>query len=516
MPNCVNPSDCNTGAQGTTTQNPWDILSPILNEGEPLIYIVKDYFKGLGRFLFDIDYKQQDGVIYMDLKFKGGVGSGRDFQLVRTNAECQIEWREMVACRAQTRIASNEEDSNTIEVTDIADLRGIKAGTRIQIATPTGVISADVASIAGNVITLSNSQEVTVSEGDVVVRGAYNRDWDCQADIDNRFTVRQPKTYKSNFRKINVTHKFRTCDLSLDRYTLTSGQDGTQHYVNSLKAAGNEGFMNDFQDAIYMDRNLPEGNSVNENGGAETMGLIPSIQKAQEDTGLALIKDYALCCEDVQDPIQATRASIKAFLRTIMDAHQSGLYDNDTVTIVANNEQLRLLVEMQTEMSTYFNLSIYTDENVQDGLSVGANLPKIKYGGITVEFVYEPYFDTLFRFPFHIVLPPKHMAAFQRKYQGIQGPNMDLVDTINSQISGGSPVLQFVDRTAYETNGMGDCYVFQAEFEFATAFAGIDKGGYFIGMNFGSCLEACEVCGDEVEAVTVFSDITTESEGGGD
>jgi hypothetical protein len=512
MTSCVNPNDCITGAQGVTTPNPWEILSPILNQGEPLVHIVKDYFKWLGRLLFDVVYRTQDGIVYMDLTFKGGVGAGRDFTLVRTNADCQIEWREMVICRAQTRVANSVSGSNTIEVTDIADLRGIKAGTRIHIATPTGVISADVEDVTNNTLTLANGQEVTATAGDVVVRGAYNRDWDCQADIDNRFTVRQPKTYKSNFRKINITHKFRTCDLSLDRYTITNGLNGTQQYVNSLKSAGNEGFMNDFQDAIYMDRNLPVGNSVNLNGGAETMGLIPAIQKAQADTGLALIKDYSLCCADADDKIEATRASIKAFLRTIMDAHQSGLYEDGTVTVVANNEQLRLLVEMQTEMSTYFNLTIYTDESVQDGLNLGAGLPKIKYGGVTVDFMYEPYFDTLFRFPFHLILPPKHMAAFQREYQGIQGPNLELVSTINSQISGGTPTLQFVDRTDFETNGMGDCYVFQAEFEFATAFAGADKWGYFIGINFGSCLDACQVCGDEVPAVTVFSDITTESE----
>ena len=64
---------------------------------------------------------------------------------------------------------------------------------------------------------------------------------------------------------------------------------------------------------------------------------------------------------------------------------------------------------------------------------------------------------------------------------------MKATSTANDNILSGTPFLKFVDRTAFETNGLGDCFKFVSEFEFAVAFAGIDSGAYKIIRNFKDC-----------------------------
>lgn len=506
---CVNPVDCPTGAMGTAVSNPWDIVSPILNGGEPLVHVVKDFWPSLGVLFFKVEYTEKDGVTYMNYKFKNGgngVGSaGRGFMPVRTNEDCAIEWREEVVCEAKTTVASNATTSNTIVVTNINDLKGIKVGNRILIVREATkqIIEADIHLISSNTITLANSQTVTVVAGDLVVRGAFNRDPSCTATIDNRFTVRDKKKYTSYFRKLNLTHRFNTCDLSLDRYSLM-GEDGTVAYVNSLKAAGEEGFLRDFMDSVYFDRNLAEGNAVNENGATETMGLIPAIQAAQTATGKRYIKDYSACCDVESDTgCVNTDRMIGAWLETIMDAHQSGLYYNDVVTVACNNAQLRALLLLAPAMNEYFGLQVYTQNSMENGLQVGSNLPKIIYGGVTIDFVYEKAFDIM-SWPFHVILPANQIALFQRKYQGIN-ESLQLIEKINSDITGGTPMLRFIDRTPFDTNGMGDCFVFQAQFEFAVAYAGIDKDAYYIGTNFGSCDAVCDLCTDTTETEVIVT-----------
>jgi hypothetical protein len=120
------------------------------------------------------------------------------------------------------------------------------------------------------------------------------------------------------------------------------------------------------------------------------------------------------------------------------------------------------------------------------------DIAKIKYGPVTIEFIYEEFFD-MFSFPFHIIMPKNQVLLFQRKYAAV-GADMKVTEQINGFIDSGIPYLKFKDRTDIVTNGMGDCYVFQGEFEFAVAYAGVDKGAYRIGLNLKSCEVSCDVC----------------------
>ena len=86
---------------------------------------------------------------------KDGIGSDSRFQRVLTNNDCQLVWREQFLSIASTTVATNIVASNTVTLTNIAGLRGLGAGSKIEIYTGGKLVSATVASIAGNVVTLN-------------------------------------------------------------------------------------------------------------------------------------------------------------------------------------------------------------------------------------------------------------------------------------------------------------------------------------------------------------------------
>lgn len=96
--------------------------------------------------------------------------------------------------------------------------------------------------------------------------------------------------------------------------------------------------------------------------------------------------------------------------------------------------------------------------------------------------------------PFHVIMPKNQIALYQKKYHGV-GADMKVTEAVNGFIDSGIPYLKFKDRTDYVTNGMGDCFVFVGEFEFATAFAGVDKGAYRIGLKFASASTVFDALG---------------------
>ena len=480
----------NSGVLGTSVQNAYEILSPIINEGLPFISIAQNKWQALGELFFKREIKEEAGTAYLNFVFKGGLGGNRTFQRVRTNSNCAIEWRELTVEPAHTTVASTVTDSATLTVTKISDLMGIAANSRIVVATATGLKLVTVQSTAGNVITLESGQTITATAGDKVFRGAYNRSQDCTASISNKYTVRQPKKYESYFRKLNITLEFQTCDLSVDRFTnYIDRQNGAQVYVDSLNYAALEGFMNEMRNAVYLDRNLAKGNSVNANGAPETMGLLPAINKAQTVGGLTLAYDYSDCCTD------ASRAStlkmVGSFLDVVLSAHESGLYDTGVVTVVANAAQLREILKLQGAIAEYTGVTLFHDAN-DTPISVGMDIAKIKYGPVTIEFLYEEFFDQ-YTVPFHVIMPKNQIMLFQRKYTAV-GADMKVTEMVNGFIDSGIPYLKFKDRTDFVTNGMGDCFVFQGEFEFAVAYAGVDKGAYRVGLNLKSCEADCDVC----------------------
>lgn len=492
----------NSGVLGTAAQNAYEIVSPIINEGLPLVVIAQNKWQALGELFFKREIKEEGGTAYLNYVFKSGVGGNRTFQRVWTNANCAIEWRELTVEPIHTTVNATANNAATLTVANIADLRGVGANTRLIVQRPTGLVFVTVASIAGNVITLEAGQTITASVGDKVYRGVYGRGSSCTAAIDNQYTVRQPKKYESYFRKLNVTLSFQTCDLSVDRFVnYMDKANGAQVYVDALNHAVLEGFMTEFKHAVYFDRNLAAGNVVNANGAAETYGLITHIQKAQENSPSAgnLMYDYSSCCDNGVDeddnPIPATKQNtlnmIGSFLDTVLDAHESGLYDTGVVTVACNAAQLREIMKLQGAFAEYTGVTVYHETSGHEALSVGMDIVKIKYGPVTIEFLYEETFDEM-AFPFHVILPKNQIALYQRKYTAVNS-DMKVTEQINGFIDAGIPYLKFKDRTEYVTNGMGDCFVFVGEFEFAVVFAGVDKGAYRVGMNLASCVAGCDV-----------------------
>jgi hypothetical protein len=362
---------------GTSATNAFETISPIINEGMPLIAVTQNKWQALGELFFKREVKEEAGTAYLNFVFKGGLGGNRTFQRVRTNADCAIEWRELTIEPASTTVSATATAAATLTVANIADLKGIAADSRIVVSQPTGLVLLTVASIAGNVITLEAGQTVTAAIGQKVYRGVYNRSHSCTATIDNQYSVRQPKKYSSYFRKLNITLEFATCDLSVDRFSnYIDKTNGAQVYVDSLNYAALEGFMNEFRHAVYLDRNLVKGNSVNSNGAPETMGLLPAIQAAQETGGINLIYDYDGCCTDTTRT--STLKMVGSFLDVILSAHQSGLYDTGTVTVVANAEQLQEVLKLQGAIAEYTGVTVFHD-NSGEAFNVGMDIAKIKY-----------------------------------------------------------------------------------------------------------------------------------------
>lgn len=481
-----------SGTQGTAASNAFEIVSPIINEGMPLVVIAQNKWQALGELFFKREIKEEAGTAYLNYVFKSGVGGNRTFQRVWTNANCAVEWRELTVAPVSTTVQTNATASTTLTVANIADLRGIGANTKLVISRPTGLVFVTVASIAGNVITLQAGETVTALAGEKVYRGVYGRGSSCTAAIDNKYTVRQPKKYESFFRKINITLEFNACDLSVDRFVnyMDKG-NGAQVYVEALNYAALEGFMNEFRHAVYFDRNLAAGNSVNDNGAAETMGLLPAIQKAQESVPSVgnLMYDYSTATGATDK--EKTQNLIGSFLDVLLDAHESGLYDTGVVTVVCNAEQLREILKLQWAIAEYTGVTMFHEQTGQEAFTLGMDIAKIKYWPITIEFLYEETLDE-FTMPMHIIMPKNQVALFQKKYHGI-GADMKVTETVNGFIDAGIPYLKFKDRTDFVTNGMGDCFVFVGEFEFATTFAGVDKGAYRVGINLKAAGTAFDV-----------------------
>lgn len=483
-----------SGVQGTGVSNAYEIVSPIINDGMPLVVIAQNKWQALGELFFKREIKEEAGTAYLNYVFKSGVGGNRTFQRVWTNANCAIEWRELTVAPVSTTVAATATAATTLTVANIADLKGIGANTKLVVSKSTGLVFVTVASIAGNVITLQTGETITAAIGDKVYRGVYARGSSCTAAIDNKYTVRQPKKYESFFRKLNITLEFNACDLSVDRFVnYMDKSNGAQVYVDALNYAALEGFMNEFRHAVYFDRNLNSGNSVNDNGGAETMGLLPAIQKAQEGSPSvgSLIYDYSTVSGSTAK--EKDLAMVGGFLDVLLGAHESGLYDTGVVTVVCNAAQLREILKLQGVIAEYTGVTMFHEQVGQEAFTLGMDIAKIKYWPITVEFLYEETFDE-FQMPFHVIMPKNQIALYQKKYHGV-GADMKVTEAVNGFIDSGIPYLKFKDRTDYVTNGMGDCFVFVGEFEFATAFAGVDKGAYRIGLKFASASTVFDALG---------------------
>lgn len=498
---------CPSGAVlGTVQENITSVMSPIVNGGIPFVGIVGKRPLGVADFMFDKNVvEDSEGRKILQFKFKDGMGSGSKFQYLRTNSDCQLEWREQFYSIPSAKIADDESASLTITVDSIAKLRGIGKGAKIQVFSGNKLQSGTIESISGNIITLIAGDAMTVAEGDCVYRGAYSRSKDCQTNIDNKYDLRQEVKYVSNYRNISLSLEFFTCDLSVDRFVNYMGENGSNRFINEYKQAAVEGFVEEFRSAFWQDRNLKGGvdldsNVVDSSGANETMGLLPAIKRAQTSLDKTLIRDHGTCCAD-ESTCGGDENLVASFFDVIRIAHKSGLYTNNVVTVVGNSKFIEALQKMQAAFNDVNGVQVTYEQPTSGTYSVRQTLPSINLGGIVVEFMQDEWLE---RFPYsmYVVLPVDQIYFTQRAY-GHLTSDMAVTNEINGNISTGFPWLKFADRTMFETNGLGDCYKFVSDFEFAIAFGGMDHCAYHIGINFEPCVDTCNVC-DETTRTNVI------------
>jgi len=497
-------ADCISGCAGALTplgtveENIVNTMAPIVNAGIPLMYFTEK--RGLGAATFMFDRKEMvdpvNGQVTRTYTMKSGIGSDSKFQSVMTNADCQLVWREQFLSIASTTVAADVTASNTFTVTSIAKLRGIGAGAKIEVYHAGRLLSLGVQSILGNVITLQPWVTVTLTAGDCVYRGAYNRSKECDAKISNKYELTGYHSKISNFRNISLSLEFKTCDLSVDRFVNYLGENGSQKFINEYKQAAVEGFVNELRSIFYTDRNLKDGVDVDGNtvaaaGTNETMGLLSEISRVQTALDKDLIVDISGCCTGTACAAGDV-AVIKSFFEVLRQAHRSGLYRNNVLTLVANNQFLENMQRMQSAFYDVTGLTINYDVPTGGEYMVRQAYPMIQLGDIKVERMYDDRLDK-YAEPLAIVLPKEHVYFAQKKYHAL-GSDMNVTQEINYNIQTGFPRLKFKDRTEYETNGLGDCFVYVSDMEFATVFAGVETGAYRIIKWFKSCDDICGSC----------------------
>lgn len=479
-------------AVGTATQSPSDILAPIIDSGIDLATFFKDRWLNLERLFFRKEVvteptSQRAFVVY---KMKGEFGK-RNTQKALLTSDGAIEWIDVIANDPSTEIAVAASATNSITVSDVNELMGIKANSDIIIVTYDGdnlpsftkvTLTADP---AGNVLALNSN--VTAPVGAKVYRGVYNRAPGCSPTITNTYTLRTPVKDKAYFRKIDTKLEFTKLELNMHRYVYDLDVAGAQRYIEDLHMAQIEGMLNEFRDAVYTDKNVPNGNGVTPNGASQTMGLLPKLQDVQENYDIRTIHNLGACC--TAGDVSTIHDMIRGFLTLVQDAGDSGLYEDGVITIIANNAQLAALQELQPYLRDYANVTV-----MYDGDDLNLGLPKIQYGAYTVEWMYEEYFDKSTS-PFFIMLPKDQVVVRQQKYQYV-GADMKVKESsqnIDKAIGEGYPMIRMVDRTAVETTNLGDCFVFLMEFEFAVGWRGTGTGAYHACFNFALCDDECDV-----------------------
>lgn len=487
--------NCRDGFQGTVVDNVIDILAPLTNEGKFMIHVFAKKWEKLGRLFFDEESKLEGETQFKAFKFKDFT-QGRFSNVVRTNSDCQFEWREEVVCTPSTTVATNAADeATTLVVADVAKLLGIGAKSEVIIATATGkIIRATVASVntGTDTITLASpwlSGAVVV--GDVVYRGAYARDVACNSTIANTYSYRQARKYTSYFRKISGSLDFASCDLSLDRY-VGNGKSSAEIFIKMKENAVLEGLAHEMVMAFFLDTNEELAS-----GARTTQGLLPALQAAQTAGSVNLLTDYSDCCTGDTDAEKeiATRKMIGGFLATIVDVHQSGMYDTPEVTVLINNKQAQALALLSPYFNDYHGVQLFKD--VSNGTGYGLDIPNVSHMGININFMYESFLDTVFpNTPVHIMLPRNAVYVVQRDFPLLttNGKDIETIKSMNEMVNNGYPLFRVVDRSNFVGNGMGDCFTFYYEAEFAIAWAGIDKGAYRLWVGFGACTDFCDTC----------------------
>lgn len=392
-----------------------------------------------------------------------------------------------------TKVTVTATAATTLTVADIAGLRGANTGTRIRVQQADNSIkTVDIASIAGNVITLKAGQTITAAIGAKVYRGAYGITRNCTVSPSNEYALQTIGQKNTLIRRIWVTYSFEIDEFNIDKAVYYGGMTPQDH-LDALMEAGDRGAMDQLVEVFFTDELVAEGQEKLDGTDAaynETMGLIPAIQKAQEDINKPLVKDFSDCTAPEGSTLEAT--VVRDFIKEITAAIDSGMYNSSKkVTIFVNKAQERALIELNPVMATYRGVQV-----MENGLSDQYSYSSftIKYGNFIVDFEYVEFLDQ-WEVPLYLIMPQDGVVFYQKPYSHFEstGDKVRLVNS-NTLISQGIPNLRFIDRTDYEGNGTGECAIYRAYMDIAIILKGICSGAYRIGLNFQASYDQCNLC----------------------
>ena len=453
--------------------------------------LILQAFRGISRFLFEEEYIGDGTSVAKVFRLKTGVGLN-NYSPIKVSEDCAAVWYETTYSEAKAVVAAPATAGDTtITVEDVSKLNGISADGALDLFPADALFArAYVASVntSTNVITLASPLEVDLAVGDCIKRGVYNRDVNCDGNrINNRGNLPSDAKKKSSyFRKIEVSMVFEDCEVNLSRYADDLGMNGALEFIKREQNAAIQLINDQFVSAVFYDRNLPKGNSLNPTGAPETLGLFRALADAQE-AGVNVYYDFEECCESEEAECDKVSKNIETLLDFIHRGIETGLYETQEIVLGANSEQLKVL----TKMTGYFEAfgGRITTQEVSDVIGLNRRVPVLEYMNYLIKFEYEPTFDNV-KHPFMVMLPKDQVALHVKKYKvGLKADSkeVELVDNLNLQIEAGMPVMKFKDRTDFETSGFDDCVKIAGSMELAVIWRHTTSGSYMIFSNFGSC-----------------------------
>ena len=270
-----------------------------------------------------------------------------------TNANCALEWIEKYDCRSEANIVSVA--GAVITVDAVKKLRGVNTGSKLLVSDPaTGASEVvDVVSVVGNAITVNPAPTVTAG---VVSRLQYTATGTtCNANATNVYTSIEEGTYSTPFRRVRLTMDFTQCDLSVQRYAYG---DPARAFLDDLVATGAYGAREEFTSVFYLDngRQNPATSNINTN---ETNGIISGIQYAQGVAGKNFIHDFSSICTTCPGTdCEKDEAVVSAFYDILMAMYDTGLYNSNPITIVANKQQYDELRKLEKVFADYHQITL--------------------------------------------------------------------------------------------------------------------------------------------------------------
>lgn len=479
------------GAQTTNLLNFTSVMKQIVNEGLPIVHVFPFKFACFSYLLFEIEeyFQDVDGVSMRELQLRvKNLGNGK-YNLVMTNDDCGIEWREEIHTFDYTTVTAPVSNSTTVVVADVKSLKGIGASTKIKFhttATVAGIqdpvdIVAIVASVneGTNTITLANA--VTLKAGDKVFRGANLR-VSCQ-EIDNTYSMNKRGKYVSYFRSIQAHIDFDMCELAKDREVFSLKGNGTpQLLVDAKVSAVFENLLKvDFLDAFLYDTNEKEDKTANIAG--QTRGLLTSLQDAQTTTGTKYIFNAQPLVGTTND-----EAVITFLIDIFIRAFDSGFYNSEPITAIINAAQLKHLMFMAPSFEEYFGIQMYKEvasshEGCRDYVSLRVHGIEIEHG--VVEFVlFEPLSHYRKDTPVMMLVPKSMYGMYQRRYTKLDGQ----MRVQSSAEENAYPKFRFTDISPikYYQSGGDECYTYITKLRLGLAMAGVYNNAYYFLKNVKS------------------------------